>query len=288
MDYVCELKKVRKVYPGFTLKDISFGVPKGYIMGLIGPNGAGKTTLIRLIMNLISTDAGEISLFGLDHAEYEMQVKSRIGFVYDTPPCYNYLRLKEYKSIVASFYRCWNESNFIRIATEFELPLKRKVRALSRGMKMKFSLALALSHEADFIIMDEPTSGLDPVFRRELLDKLAEILLNEDKSILLSTHITSDLERIADFITFIRDGEIVFSTTKDEILENWAVIKGSTDRLEGIPGGIFEGYRKGKYGFEGLTSNVRNARKIFSDKVIIEKPRFEDIMYYLVEGRDDA
>jgi len=212
-------------------------LPYGYIMGLIGPNGAGKTTTIKLIMNLLRRDDGEIRIFGKDNLEYEMEIKSRIGFVYDTPTFYEHLNLKQMKNIIAPFYKNWDEVLFQRYIKEFELPLKRKVKALSRGMLMKFALPIALSHHAELIIMDEPTSGLDPVFRRELLDILSALIQDEKKSILFSTHVTSDLERIADYITFINRGKVVFSRTRDEIFEKYGVVKGGKQRfVRGHPG----------------------------------------------------
>ncbi len=288
MEYVLEAKGVRKTYPGFVLKDVTLRVPKGYIMGLIGPNGAGKTTLIKLIMNLTHKDAGQITLFGLDHCAREARVKSRVGFVYESPAYYDYLSLGAYRSIVASFYPTWDESCFRQLVGEFDLPLGQRIKRLSRGMKMKYSLALALSHAADLIIMDEPTSGLDPVFRRTLLEKLSELLQDAGKSILFSTHITSDLEHIADFITFISNGEIAFSQAKDDILENWAIVKGGNDLLTQDAKGLFHGYRRGRFGFEALTSDLGQARKRFAQSnVVIEKASLEDIMYHLVEGKQD-
>ncbi|MDQ1353611.1 MAG: type transport system ATP-binding protein, partial [Acidobacteriota bacterium] len=176
MENILEIKSLRKEYKGFTLNDISFALPYGYIMGLIGPNGAGKTTTIKLIMNLLRRNNGEIKIFGKDNREHEMEIKSRIGFVYDTPTFYEHLTLKQMKTIIAPFYKSWDEAMFQRYMKEFELSLKAKVRTLSRGMHMKFALALALSHHAELIIMDEPTSGLDPVFRRELLDILSALI----------------------------------------------------------------------------------------------------------------
>jgi len=224
--HALEVAGLRKAYKGFALKDVSFTLPRGYIMGLIGPNGAGKTTIIKLIMNLVSRQGGEIKVFGLDNRRDEVAVKSRIGFVYDVPPFFDDTTLERHRRAIAPFYPSWNDITFDRLAREFELPLAKKVKALSHGMRTKFALVLALSHDADLLVLGEPTAGLDPAFRRELLQRLAGVLQDEGKSILFSTHITSDLERVADYITFIRDGAIVFSLTKDEIRENWGVVKG--------------------------------------------------------------
>ena len=284
MEYAVEIADLRKTFPGFLLKDVTWKIPQGYISGLIGPNGAGKTTIIKLIMNLLRKDSGSISIFDRDHREAEKEIKSRVGFVYDVPLHYGYLKLRDYKSLVAAFYKRWDEGAFRSLAQDFQLPLNRRIKALSRGMKMKFAIALALSHHADLIIMDEPTSGLDPVFRRELLDTLSSLLQDETKTILFSTHITSDLEGIADYVTFIRDGEIVFSEAKDTLLESWAMVKGGNEQLTPATIGLFQGYRRGRYGFEGIVSDGKEAKRIFKDTAICEKPTLEDIMYFLVEG----
>ena len=288
MESVLEIKNLCKNYEGFSLQNVSFSIPQGYIMGLIGPNGAGKTTIIKLILNLIRKSGGEIRIFGQDHIEEEVAIKSRIGFVHDAPLFYDYLALDQIKAIVARFYRQWDDAVFYRLAGEFELALNKKFRELSRGTRMKFALALALSHHADFIIMDEPTSGLDPVFRRELLDKLADLLQDEKKSILFSTHITSDLERIADYITFINQGKIVFSTGKDELLEKWGVVKGGRELLDGPNRALFRGIKEHDFGFEALTSDADQARRTLEGKAVIERASLEDIMFHIVKGDSHA
>ncbi len=284
MEYAIEIKGIRKEYKGFTLQDVSFRVPQGYIMGLIGPNGAGKTTIIKLIMNLLIRKAGEIRVFGKDNIQHEAEIKERIGFVYDIPHFYEDVNLKNLASAMSPFYSKWDNRLFLKLIDEFELPLAKKFKKLSHGMKMKFSLALALSHDADLILMDEPTSGLDPVFRQDLMDRLSKMMLDEGKTVLFSTHITSDLERIADFITFINDGEIVFSSKREDILENWGVIKAGQDFLEHskIPG--FQGYRKSDFGVEVLTSEIKKAVAVSSSDYVIEKANLEDIMYFMGRG----
>ena len=199
----------------------------------------------------------------MDNIEDEIDIKSRIGFVYDIPPFYDHLTLDQNRSIVAQFYREWDEELFSNYVNDFDLDLKAKFKTLSRGMKMKFQLAMALSHNADLIILDEPTSGLDPVFRRELLDLFSELIQDEKKSILFSTHITSDLERIADFVTFIKNGEIVFSDEKDSVLESWGVVKGGKELLEKEAASMFRGVKKHEYGFEALVSDVKEAPEKF-------------------------
>jgi ABC-2 type transport system ATP-binding protein len=288
MEPVLNISNLRKEYEGFTLKDVSFRLPEGCIMGLIGPNGAGKTTIIKLVMNLVRRNAGDIRIFGKDNRVDEVAIKSRIGFVHDTPCFYGHLTLQQVKSIIAPFYRDWDDGVFLRLAREFDLPLSRRVRGLSRGMNMRFALSLALSHHADFLILDEPTSGLDPVFRRELLEILSELMEDEKTSVLFSTHITSDLERTADYVTLIDRGEILLSRPKDEIIDDWRIVKGPNELLDGDTCALFRGIRTGEFGFTALTSEVTQARRRFRDAAIFERPSLEDIMFFLTAGQRDA
>ena len=275
-----EIKDLCKDYGDFKLDNVSFNLPEGYIMGLIGPNGAGKTTIIKSIMNLIVNNTGQIDVFGMDHREHEVAVKKRIGFVYDSPNYYEHLNLNSIRSIIAPFYPQWDEAAFERLTDRFELPRKKAIRNYSRGMQMKAAIAIALSHHADLIVMDEPTSGLDPVSRRELVDLLQEIIQDEKRSVLFSTHITSDLEGIADFITFVLRGEVVFSESQDEIVERYAIVKGSNDLLGGELNGHFVGVRRTKFGFEALTANADETRREFGSDVVVDRASLEDIMYF--------
>lgn len=284
MEKILEVKNLRKEYSDFILNDISFSLEKGYIMGFIGPNGAGKTTTIKLIMNLAKRDAGEIKIFGLDNINDEVVIKQKIGFVYDQNYFYGDLTIAEIKRIIAPFYVNWNDRIFNKYIKEFELPADKKIKHLSRGMQMKFSLALALSHDADLIILDEPTSGLDPVFRSGILDILADLIQDENKGVLFSTHITGDLDKIADYITFINKGEIVFSMAKDDILDNYAIVKGPRELLDDGIKKEFTGMRFNRFGFEGLISDRNRTKKLFKDRVIVERATLEDIMLFTVRG----
>lgn len=214
MEPILEINNLRKNFKSFSLKDISFSMEKGYIMGFIGPNGSGKSTTIKLILNLLRRDGGEIKVFGLDNIQHETEIKNRIGFVLDENHFYEELTLQEMKRIIAPLYKNWDDRAFTRYLADFNLPPRKRIKDLSKGMKMKFSLAVALSHNAELLIMDEPTSGLDPVVRNELLEILTYLIQDENKGVFLSTHITSDLDKIADYITLINDGRIVFSTSK--------------------------------------------------------------------------
>lgn len=286
MDNILEIKDLTKVYKGFKLDNISFKLSKGYIMGLIGPNGAGKSTTIKLIMNLIRKNSGDIKVFGLDNIEYEKQIKQRIGFVYDENCFYEDLTVMEMKMVIAPFYKEWNNAAFNKYIAEFELPKNKKIKQLSKGMRMKYSLAIALSHNAEFIIMDEPTSGLDPVFRREMLDILYSVIQDEDKGILFSTHITTDLQKAADYITFLNSGKVVFSDDKDSILENYSIVKGDKGILDKDIRDKFIGINENSFGFEGLTNNAEDIRKLLKDKVLIERASLDDIMVYTVRGNE--
>jgi len=289
MDYALEVVNLAKDYPGFALRDVSFALPRGYIMGLIGPNGAGKTTVIKLLLNIVRRRSGRVRLLGLDNLAAEPAVKSRLGFVLDEPPFYGYLRASRMAAVVGRFYPGWDEGRFRRLCGEFGVPLSRRVAALSRGTRMKLALAVALSHGAELILLDEPTSGLDPVFRRELLERLSGLIQDGRTSVLFSTHITSDLERTADFITCLKAGRLLFSTTRDDLLENWAVVKGGTDLLDGgaAAGGLFKGVDRTPYGFTALTADRAEARRRLAGRgAVIENVKLDDLVFFL--GRDDG
>ncbi|WP_291564227.1 MULTISPECIES: ABC transporter ATP-binding protein [unclassified Clostridium] len=284
MEKILEIKDISKKYSDFALDNVSFNLDRGYIMGFIGPNGAGKSTTIKLIMNLIRKDSGYIKVFGLDSVKDEKTIKERIGFVYDNSYFYEDLTCENMKKIIAPFYKRWDEKLYKKYMDEFSLPRDKKIKELSKGMRMKYSIILALSHNAELIIMDEPTSGLDPVVRAEILDIFRDIIQDENKSLIFSSHITTDLEKIADYITFINNGKIVFSEEKDSIIESYGIVKGDNDLLDRDIEKEFIGVKKNKFGFEALTSNKEKTKKIFGNKVIIERPTIDDIMVYNVRG----
>ena len=280
--------QVSKHYKGFRLDRVSFAVKRGYIHGFIGPNGAGKTTTIKLLMNLIRRDGGTIRVFGLDNLQHEKEIKRRIGFVYADAPFYEDLSLEQMKRVVAAFYPRWDEGAYRRYLRLFELPADKKIKQLSRGMRMKYAIALALSHGADLLVMDEPTSGLDPVVRREILDLMAEVIQAEEKTVFFSTHITSDLEHVADYITFIHDGRIRFSLSKEEVFERYVLVKGGRELLDADTRRLFVGVREHPYGFEGLTDRADEARALFRDNAVYEKPSLDDIMVYTIKFAGEA
>jgi ABC-2 type transport system ATP-binding protein len=289
MENALEIRNLRKEYPGFTLRDVSFTLPRGYIMGLIGPNGAGKTTVIKCILSIVRRTSGEVRVLGLDALRDEREAKARVGFVLDEPPFYGYLKAGAMGSIIAPFYRSWDRDLFRRLCAEFNLPLRKRTSALSRGMKMKLALAAALAHRAELILMDEPTSGLDPVFRRELLERLSGLIQDGRTSVLFSTHITSDLERVTDYITCLRAGELLFSTTHDEILEKWAIIKGGNDLLTAETRGLIRGLQSGPHGFRALTDRADEARRRLAERgAVIERVALDDIVFFLARENGHA
>jgi len=280
MENVIEIKHVNKAFDGFRIKDLSLNVKKGFVTGFIGGNGVGKSTTIKLIMNLLQPDSGAVSIFGLNYKEHEKEIKQRIGFVFDENVFYEQLTLAQMKRIIKPAYSNWDDNLFNHYVKTFELPLNKKIKTFSKGMMMKASLTMALSHHAELIIMDEPTSGLDPIFRRELLEILHQLMEDENKTIFFSTHITADLDRIADYITFIHNGELVFTKEFYEIEEDYAIVKGGTELLDRDTEQEFIGIRKSNHGFEALTANKGRVETIFGETVMMEKPTLEDIMFY--------
>ncbi|MGW8264757.1 MAG: ABC transporter ATP-binding protein [Longimicrobiales bacterium] len=278
---ILALEGVFKAYEGFALRDVSFTLPPGYIMGLIGPNGAGKTTLLRMILGLARPQAGSIRVFGLDVATDGPAIRARIGFVHEHPTFFEGLPARNVAGAVAPFYPTWEEDTFRRLARDFQIPLDKKLKAYSQGMRTRFALALALSHRAKLLLLDEPSSGLDPGFRRGLLDRLAGILQGSDTSVLFSSHLTSDLDRVADFITFLRDGRVRFSMTKDEVLERHVLVKGARTDLTDELRGLLQGVVTGSFGFVGLTDDPDSVRAALgTGELLVEKATLEDVVYY--------
>lgn len=279
-----EVREISKRVEGFSLDKVSFAVPKGYISGLIGPNGAGKSTLIKMVMGMVVPDQGNITIHGkragIEGAEYRQE----IGYVSDENIYYETLTLEQMKEIYRPFYPRWDEQQFREYLDRFELSSKKKIKDCSKGMKTKYALALALSHHPSLLIMDEPTAGLDPVFRRELLDLLAEFIQDENRTVLFSTHLTTDLDKVADYITFIHRGRLVFSETKDEVLERYLIVKGSKELLDSDTRKEFVGLRETDFGFEGLAGDSNRIKAMFGSRALYHQPALEDIMYFTAKG----
>lgn len=276
-----EIKNVTKKYDGFTLDNISFDVPKGSIMGYIGQNGAGKSTTLRGLLNITAIDSGEIRLLGMDHIKDEKEIKERLAVVFDELPFHDVFNAKDMSRIFEGIYPKWNRNTYVRYLDRFELPMKKKIGDFSKGMKMKLQIACALSHEAELIVMDEPTSGLDPVVRDEILRIFMEYLEDGERSILMSSHITSDLEKIADSITFIDRGKILLSGYKDEILETHGVIKCSKEQLAEIDPADIVSARINSFGAEAMVSNREAAGYKYSG-LMLDPTTLEEIMLYYV------
>lgn len=276
-----EIKGITKKYDGFTLDNVSFDVPKGSIMGFIGQNGAGKSTTIRSLLNIIPVDNGEIKILGLDHLKNEKEIKERIAVVFDELPFHDVFNAKDMSRIFEGIYPKWNRNEYMRYLDRFQLPRKKKIGEFSKGMKMKLQIACALSHEAELLVMDEPTSGLDPVVRDEILRIFMEYLEDGERSILMSSHITSDLEKIADSITYIDRGKILLSGYKDEILENHGVIKCSKEQLAEIDPADIVSARVNAFGAEVMVSDREAAGYKYSG-LMLDPTSLEEIMLYYV------
>lgn len=276
-----ELSGVTKRYSGFTLDHVSFNVPKGCIMGFIGQNGAGKTTTIRSMLNIVNIDDGNIKILGLDHIKDEQDIKERIAVVFDELPFHDIFNAKDMARIFEGIYKEWNNAVYYNYIELFQLPLKKKIGEYSKGMKMKLQIACALSHNAELLIMDEATTGLDPVVRDEILHIFMEYLKDGERSILLSSHITSDLEKIADIVTFIDNGKILISGFKDEILESHGILKCSKDEINTIDEEDIVSIRTNEFGAEIMVSDREFALCKYSG-AIIDLADLDDIMIFYV------
>lgn len=281
MENILEINGLNKNYEGFSLKDVSFALPKGYIMGFVGENGSGKTTTIRSILNMAKLDSGSISVFGLDSVTDTVAIKQRLGVVFDSLYMGEHLTVRQIERQLKPFYDTWDSEYFAKLLSDFSLPDNKKVGKFSKGMKMKLMIAAALAHKPELIILDEPTSGLDPVARDELLDILAEYIEDENRGVLFSTHITADVERIADFVTILHGGRVWFTGTKDDLAEKYVVLKGAP---EDIPDGLMDkliGYHKYRSGFDALVE--RTEIRGLPDELEYEKATIDEILVYIAK-----
>ena len=283
MENNIEVNNLSKKYDGFELKNINFAVPKGSIVGFVGENGAGKTTTIKSILNITNAN-GNIKILGKDIKQHEKEIKQNIGVVLDDSFLSDYLTAKQINSIMKDIYKEWNESKYINYLKQFNLPTNKLLKDYSSGMKMKLKIATAISHNPKLLILDEPTSGLDPVVRNEILDIFRNYIEeDETRSIFISTHITTDLEHISDYIVFIEKGEIIFNIPTAELLENYGIIKCSKEEFLNIDKQDYIRFKKEKYQYEVLTDNKENIIKKY-DITTIDKPSIEDIMLLYVKG----
>lgn len=282
MNELLSVRGLTKNFDRFSLQELSFSLPEGCITGFIGANGAGKTTTLRTILDLVHKDGGDVRIFGLDMATDARAIKDRIGVVLDDGGFYDELSLSEMKRIIAPAYSHWSDEDFQRWLDHFRLDPHQKIATLSRGMRMKFALALAMSHGAELLIMDEPTSGLDPKIRRQLLRTLSTFMENGGKGVFFSTHITSDLDKIADFLVMIDDGQIIFQEDKDTLLDSHRILKGDSAALTADTRPLFLNLEETAYGFTGLTY-APEALDAFPD-ALVERPTVEDIMLAYMKG----
>jgi ABC-2 type transport system ATP-binding protein len=280
---VLEVQGLVKRYKGTeALAGVSLNIEEGFVTGLVGPNGAGKTTLIKCILNLALADAGQIEVFGQDHRR-EQEVRSRIGFVHESSYLFDQLTARETGTIARAAYRRWDEKTFAGYLERFELPDRTRIKTYSKGMKMRLSLAIALSHDAELILMDEPSSGLDPIVRRELLEVIGEELAKEHRTFLISTHITSDLDRIADHVVILDRGQTRLSVTRDMLGDQYGLCRGGRELLDADTNGSFIGVQVNESGFTALTPDRETVARRYGDALIIERPTVEDLLVHVLK-----
>lgn len=276
------LKNVNKIFPQFTLQSIHMEVPEGTIMGFVGENGAGKTTTIQCILNLLKLDDGEIEVLGRKHTDPVL--KDDIGVVFDENNYFDTMNIQQINKMMLKIYKNWHADEFFEMChTRFALPEDKLIKDFSRGMHMKLAIAMALSHEAKLLILDEPTSGLDPVTRDEILDIFLDFVQDEHHSILLSSHISTDIEKIADYITYIHEGSVIFSKSKDELLENFGIMRCSKNQASLIDEEDIIAKLEHDYSVDILVDHKDKMEKKYKD-IIMDKPSIDDIMLLYAKG----
>ena len=285
MENILEIKNLNKKYDNFELKNITFNLPKGMIMGFIGENGAGKTTTIKAILDIIKAYSGEIKIFGLDNRQNESKIKEDIGVVLDDMFFPEILTPNDISNTMAGIYKNWDTKMFYNYLKEFSLLANKQIKTFSKGMRKKLEIATALSHHPKLLILDEPTSGLDPIARDEVIQIFQSFIEKDDCSILLSSHITTDLEHIADYITFINHGEIILSKTTNELLDKYGIVKCGEKEFMGIAKKDYIKYKKNKYEYEVLVSDKKDFKAKYNIAVI-DKITLDDLMVLMVKGEE--
>ena len=282
MDNILEVKNLTKKYADFTLDHVSFSIPKGTIMGLIGENGAGKSTTIRAILDLIHKDDGTVTFWGQKLSSTK-QLKEDIGVVFDDINFYETLTAAKVGKISQTAYKQWDERLYREYLNRFQLPTDKEIKTFSKGMKMKLCIAVALSHRPKLLILDEATSGLDPVMRDDILDVFLEFVQDEEHSIMISSHITTDLEKVADTITFIHQGKVLFCKAKDELLYHYGIIRCGAAIFDEIDKSEILAYRKEDYQWNVLVADKENARRRYKNAVV-DDAAIDDILLLYVKG----
>ena len=282
MEYAIEVQGLTKHYPGFTLDHVSFSVPAGSIVGFIGENGAGKSTTIKALLRLIRPEEGEISLLGKKDGAAFREIKEQIGAAFDESYFPDNLRIKDVDRIMRSIFKTWESDKFSSYCRRFELPGKKTVKEFSRGMKMKLSIAAALSHQTKLLILDEATSGLDPVVRSEILDIFQEFIQEEDHTVFLSSHITSDIERIADYILLIHKGRILLFEDKDTLLYEYGIVRCTREQADRLDQKQVVGRRENQFETEVLVKNVRELQE--KPGLVVDRASLEDILLFTVKN----
>ena len=280
---ILEVKGLTKDYGDFVLDKLTFTVPKGVIMGLIGENGAGKSTTINCILNEISKTDGNIEIFGKDYLSEEIEIKDKIGVVFDENHFPDIFTPNEIGTYMSGIYSKWERNTYVNYLSKFELPADKRVKDFSKGMKVKLAFAVALSHKAELLILDEATSGLDPIIRDDILDILIDFVQDENHSVLVSSHIISDLEKVADYITFIHKGKLVFNHSKDELVDNYVVMSCGAMVFDNLDKSEIIAYRKEDYQYKVLVKDRHIAEKKYP-KAIVVPAAIEEIMLFYVKG----
>lgn len=283
MELALEINHLTKKYQDFSIKDVSLQIPKGTIMGLIGENGAGKSTIINTILNITKKDAGEIKIFGKDVYVYESMIKEDIAVIFDECHYNPNFKVTTIGKIMAKIYKNWDQSVYLEYLEKFNLPKNKKIKDFSKGMKMKLSFAVAFSHHPKLLILDEATSGLDPVVRDEVLDILKDYIMHDENAVLISSHITSDLDKIADYISFIHDGELLFTKTYEDIQDNYGILRCGKKLFETLNPEDIIAYKKETFEYRVLIKNRQDFSRVYQD-AIIEKADIEDIMLFYIRG----
>lgn len=283
MENAIEIKNLSKSYEDFCLNNIILNIPKGSIVGLIGENGAGKSTLISSLLGIIKSSYEELKIFGMDFKTDEIQIKKDIAVIFDTTHYDDEFTPKFIGQILSKVYSNWDQATYLKYIHQFNLPMKKKIKKFSRGMKMKLEFAIAFSHDAKLLILDEATSGLDPIIRDEILSIIREYTEDENHTVLMSSHITSDLDKISDYIAYIHEGELLFMKPYDELREEYGVLHVGKELLDSLNREDIIGHTKGAYSYTILVKNRLAIQSVFKDLEIM-RPTVEEIMLFYAKG----